>query len=96
MAEGGAESQLTSSTGWHAEVRVDRRMPPIGVQCGSRRRSRLVGPAVWEGFQIPGEASRASGHPRDPRGRPVACIEAKSSSGLPAGPVGLELLGRTR
>jgi hypothetical protein len=31
MAEGEAESQLTSNTGWHAEVRVDRRMPPIGV-----------------------------------------------------------------
>ncbi len=90
MAEGGAESQLTSSTGWHAEVRVDRRMPPIGVQCGSRRRSGLVGPAAGRDPGSPGRPAWASGHPRRPRGLPLACYEAMGSEGLPALAGGLE------
>jgi hypothetical protein len=49
---------------------VDRRMPPIGVQCGSRRRSGLVGPAAREESRVPGEASLGFRASAPPQGSP--------------------------
>jgi hypothetical protein len=77
MAEGGAESQLTSSTGWHAEVRVDRRMPPIGVQVREPEQVRAGGGRRPGGDPgSPGRPARASGYPRRPSGLPLTWSQA--------------------